>query len=797
MGLEFFAFLVISIGLSYLAAKLLAPKQPKPNLDKRPTTTSERGTFIPWIKGRRRVGAVIGHVWDRYTRQESPPGGGGGKKGGGSDDPKVTIYYESAWHILAVGHGRSLRTVWKSGKKIWSGHLHTGNWPNGGYVDLGKEGGFYIYWGTQTSSDLSDAGLTYLNNQIGINSYWPKHFFVIWKPKRLGQSANWGDIQYEIEMRPQNHGVLTQTTATLGTGMNPAHCVAEMLFAPWPNGLGLDTDDWDLDSLEDVGTEAVEDNVFCSFMAADGQDVMGMMAAFLQDFGIMLPICQTSGKLKFVRIREPESVLQIPKEMIVKPIPEVITNHGERPIDQMVFMFPDRAHLYKDMTIAVPEDGQASYLEHARAKRISLETVVDFGPAAVLSERRGQEERAGGASVQFNANHGARTLEPGMAIAVHGIEPILRVSAVDVDPMSGAVKVSTIEDFYGAKKSDFVTNEGGGELSFQDPAESLAVGLAEVPEYLLGGLQKIVVMFMSIRAHADIYGAAIWIKLAADSSYTYIGDTRAAITGGELLAELSADDPSQHAQGPEIDDLGPDISILSDQSEVNWRLGRQIMVAGEEIMYLDEVTATGPNYRLDGILRARMGTKKETHAIGDPVFIFGYDALESFTDLIFSPGASVDIKIQPYSGSGAVDLATITPLNVTIHGRGITPLRVPGLRCVEPRHQVNVYQSGSAVKFRWGYMSSLSTGTGAGMQGYGTPVGNADVDGEFMLEIRNITDTTTVRTINTENLEYEYSDADLYADFGSSYPATFPVRISNLRNGHQSEYTQITVSKES
>ena len=787
MGLEMAAWLIIGIGLAYLASRLLASKQENPTQDQKPSTTSERGTFIPWILGRRRVGPVIGWVGDRSITKEDPEGAGGGKK---DNTPKIDIYHEGGWHILNSIPTYELTRIYQSGKIIFEGPINSSSHPSGSLIDLGTEGKFYIYWGDHGAGVKN----SYLNGFVGVNSSWPNICFLVWNKKRLGPSAFWPQLEYEIYSKPINT-VLSQTPATLDGGLNPAHCIAEALFAEWPNGLELDQDDWDLNSLEYVGEEAVEDITPASFMAADGEEVSGVLGGFLQDYGYMLPISQTDGKLKFVPIREPSGIIKEIKEEMLTEVPEIVTNHGERPIDQMIFVFPDRAHRFRDMTISIAADGQAEYLSHARAKRVGLRTVVDFDSAAVLAERRGQEERAGGATIKIKANHAARTLEPGEPLLCYGIDEILRITSVKVAPKSGKVEINCITDFYAAKKSDFITNEGGGELIFQAPAEDLAKGFVEIPEFFLGGVKIIYGMILKIRAHNQITGSGIWLKLASDSDYTYIGFTSVLITGGLLLEELPINGPYHVIQGPLIDDKGPDIATIIDQTETNFRLGRQLMVIDQEIMFLDEITAVGGDFRLDGILRGRYGTKQQTHAVGTPVFIFSYDVIRAFTDSLFSVGASLDIILQPSSGAGAVDFSTLTKINHSMIGKGIIPLRVPNLRVVAPRHMVEAYMTGEDITFRWSYMSSLSPGTGAGSQGYGNPVGRADIDGQFLLEIRNITDTVTLRQISTTDLEYIYSNTNLIADFGSE-PSSFPVRISAIRGGYQSEFTQITILKE-
>ncbi len=64
-------------------------------------------------------------------------------------------------------------------------------------------------------------------------------------------------------------------TLNAEVGVNPAHAIADMLFATWPYGLGLDQDYWDMDSLEDMGELFSEqtggEGLWTSWLAADGK----------------------------------------------------------------------------------------------------------------------------------------------------------------------------------------------------------------------------------------------------------------------------------------------------------------------------------------------------------------------------------------------------------------------------------------------------------------------------------------------------------------------------------------------
>lgn len=193
-------WMAVTTALSYAAAYLLRPKQPKTPLDDNRTEPSARGTLLGVMNGHYRIGPVIGTVGNRYTKDEKLSGGG---KGGGSD-PTQTVYYESGWHLLNNGEGRTLRRIYQAGKPIWQGEISPTSHPSGTSVDLGTEGRFYVYWG-----EIDQPVNTGLSELIGVNSRWPKTFYIWWETKRLGTSAVWPSLEYEITCAPYDTGKIT------------------------------------------------------------------------------------------------------------------------------------------------------------------------------------------------------------------------------------------------------------------------------------------------------------------------------------------------------------------------------------------------------------------------------------------------------------------------------------------------------------------------------------------------------------------------------------------------------------
>lgn len=210
--------LVVVVALTLAAAYLLAEDFDGFKDDK-PTTLVQRGTFVNWVLGVRRVGPLFCWAGDRGFHEES-----GGKKGG--DGQKTKIWNEGGWHLLAIGPGFCLHRILDNGEAIFQGPITINSHPSGTFIDLGSEGGFFIYWGEATQPVNNELGE---DIRVGISSRWPYHFYVLWANKRLGSAAHWPLLDYEIEVRIESSN-LTQTDPHLLPTEGPPGEVIDLDF---------------------------------------------------------------------------------------------------------------------------------------------------------------------------------------------------------------------------------------------------------------------------------------------------------------------------------------------------------------------------------------------------------------------------------------------------------------------------------------------------------------------------------------------------------------------------------------
>lgn len=592
-------------------------------------------------------------------------------------------------------------------------------------------------------------------------------------------------------------GQIQAYTAAPDDGYNPAHLIAQLLFGQFPLGYALDTADFDMESLEQLGELAEAEDLRCSLLGLDGENVDAILGSMLQDLGVMLPINPFNGLLTFTPVREPTGTLaEISEDLLLEPAPEIETYLGEKLVDRMVLVFQDRENNYRDMSVAVDDDGHASFHEYQRSRRVQITSTVNFKTAAAVAERRSQEELAGGSAIKIYAARSARSLKPGQPIICTGFDEVLRVTDVETDPLSGKVTILAMPDFYGAPLSDFANIPGNTGEPLKSVAPDLAVSVIEASSYL-NTTGAVAVLVLRARAHEQITGSDIHFS-PDNASYTFITAVLGAEGAGTLDADLNLSDSAYLATGPTITVLGPDedleaINSITPLTDTDWRQGRLVVQIEQETFFVKDITLVGAGqWRLDGLLRARYDTKKATHLAGAVAFLFRLDQVSGIQDVLLQPGAQLFVKSAPKSGSGQVALAGIPPANTYILGKGVVPERPWGLHVTAPDPYVRVYHAGGDISLKWAYRSLASPKTGAGQQRAGTAVVPSAIEGFFRLTFTAGVTTFTVDV--TGATTYTLANATIISEFGSE-PATITVSVDNRDGAGASQVETITITK--
>ncbi len=580
---------------------------------------------------------------------------------------------------------------------------------------------------------------------------------------------------------------ITDPVFALGTAPS---WLSELLYDPAPAGLGLGTDEIDETSVDDViaalDAEGLDPP---SIVIPDGESIDGALGEWMLDMGVALRWNPATGQDEFFLVREDAEAWTIPAEATEGPPPEIESFADEVAANAIVFSFPDASRNYRDTVIARGADGLATLSTVTRARKVQIRSVVDFDAAAKIAMRRSQEELGNLVQYTFELARGAARIRVGERIALPdlGITTTLRVLTTRRDQDGNRTTVKALVDSYGVPVVTHTPADGGGTSNPAiDPTADLAFTFVEAPPHLalLAGIVMPSLLILRVRANASILGAAA--NLSNDGTNYYdSGRDAASHVGFQLQEGIAATDAYSIEDGPLATLLGPDVDQLQDLTadEAAWREGRQFLVIGEELFYLRNAELiSGTTYRLHGLLRARLGTARGTHAISAKGYVGTINDTQNVNDPMLRPGASIRLKSQPFT-STFLSLASITAVTKTLKGKGVTPPPVCALEVAEPALGVPAYHTGENVVFSWAYSSPQILGTGAGMQPAGSAVGSSPVQGEFEIEVYDALDVlvrTELRSLPT----WTYANADLVADLGGE--TNFTVSVRNINGGYRS-----------
>lgn len=934
------AYMVVAIGLSLLAGELL--KKDNQIRDDKPTVLATRGSFVPLLKGRQRLGYIFGWAGNRTNHDRVVAGAGKGL----TEKARETAYNEDGWHLICLGEAHTLWEIDEGGLVLLIGPITRDAFPSGSTISLGaRSGDLRIFWGENTQPVNTYLGAA---DRVDVTSRWPGLCYIEWRGKALGTAKTWPQLTYVFESGPQvNHlshtpqtivqakvGVgpemfhydpnydadgnlisfnpwdwtpfgagpnvagageiflkvaapvqwvpssqvdglvllrwignadpatnkfyeanaavvtgaavkgstyyttytlvppqvipLTATVSGPGTGYveiwidgldggwNGVHLVASLLFDPWPSGIAQDKSRWNLQSFEDFAAILTTEDIRCAIKATEGKDVRALLGSLMQDLGFTISLNPRTALLEIVPWRLPVAPLpNIPVEgMVRRPRKRLVL--GPRKVDRLVFAFDDETNAFRDMTIHVDDDGQATRKEFYNQQVVAIVATSHYLSAARIAQRRAAEEMAKAHVFRVYSNRAARALLPGQAIVVEGFDEVMRVTAVKFDPLSGEVELALMNDFYGATINDFIQPIGKriGSGGFTPGDRPLNI-MIEMPEVLTGPNGPQTVLLYSIRPHQGI--GSHQMNISRDGiTYTDVGSDPSIVTGGwmeDAASGISADGEWLIDEGPTFTVAGDDIADVLDLSAdlTSWRNGRQLALlvdaaGNQEICYLKKVTfISGDTYRLDGLIRARYDTDPiSVPAAADAIVVIVQNTEGvPIQDVLLEPNVTLYGKSVAEGGS----IATSFQVEIDLYGKGVRPLPVRNVRLdlgsgvvgtgTAGRTDFEYLVTGAApaddLLITWGYRTPQSPNTGAGDFAAGNIQLDPTPEGDFIVEILDSGDVV-VRTDSTATNSYTYTRADRIADF-TSEPTLFKVRVTQTRGGQLADSVTQTISK--
>jgi hypothetical protein len=478
--------------------------------------------------------------------------------------------------------------------------------------------------------------------------------------------------------------------------------------------------------------------------------------------------------------------------------------------DRLIYLYRDRTIGYRVEDLAIDDDAVALRRGVYKTKRLKMSTITDHATAVKIADRRAQEDIASSYVVTIELARQGRLLGAGQAFTIEG-RGDFRVASMELKQLSSLVVIDAVRDFYSVPPTGFSPPPPGSSGRGLAPLPDVPFDFQEMPFEI--SLQRVAIGIVRNRAHEEIDGAIAFGSPDA-TTFRFIGNAFPVNASGLLTEPIALLDDEVLEVGPtfDADSIDIDIAAVLDLSsdELSWRQGRQYLFINGEIFFLRNITALGgSSWRLNGLIRKRMDTDREAHAVTDRIWIVNRAQLAVLQDPMIAPGVTLDLKTLPSSNGLRVDASAVTAVSHDIVGRALTPYTLVNFRVNDQqvsdvlaasigRRPLNQYEAGDDIVIRYDYRVRDGRGVTPEYLRFGAVIGSTNIDheGEIIIEIVDTSGPTVVRTfiIDTNDSKKVYTNAELVADF-SGEPASFEVRGRNRFPAYDSPNRTVTVTK--
>ena len=580
--------------------------------------------------------------------------------------------------------------------------------------------------------------------------------------------------------------------AGVSKGLNPAAILYQLLFETYPHGLGVDVADYNLTDLEAIFDYfALEATLFpASLLIKSNKSIRDGIGMVMQDCGVAISWDSETSQYRFIRMATTDTPTTINTEFFDVGDRATLKS-GYAVLDPALrtYKFIDSNRKFKDSTIITSDDGRSKYTGMPNSKKVSMEIVRDLLTASFVSAYRDRENFVRSKFSTKLSKEKAGFLVGGL-FNFEGVTGNFRLSSKTIVPDNSMVKTIFIEDAY-SEVTLFVVKKFSGLFPGDSSGarEDVLVRLQEISRFTNPDEDGVFVV--RVRQNIQIQGMFPYLS-DNDVTYNQFDLQNQYAVGGKLLDEISDVGPAIDNSSPEFSISGPDaadvLDLTASDDEARWRSGEQLCIIGSELFFLRGIspTATPGEYSLEGLIRARWGSVRGTHGVGDNFIIFSAADIEILKATFLIAGTDVFAKTVPFTTVDTMDISEITAEMITYQGGGFRPLTPINLNTED---LTGGFEAGTDTTFVWGYRNTVG-GAGAGLGFSDAPYNNPLPEGYFRLEFLTTGDTI-VRTVDLLAVPtYEYSNADRVSDFGGS---DFKVKVYNILNSLESDFDILEV----
>jgi hypothetical protein len=420
----------------------------------------------------------------------------------GGPEITQTIYFESAWHLLACGPVNMIGGIWENGKMV-AGPISSEDSPSGTTISLEDGSKFNVYWG---HTDATSSAALHHGNCEGSNpaqsdpilknfcqtggegkqSCWPNVCMVVWQTRRLGSYPRWPQVEYEIFSQASGQAQMFACGFSLEDegycdggcscgsknlaqcwGINPAMSLFKILTGPYPTGLSIPGERMDYWLFKDAAEHIRENEKWNSnVLIQAGHEYHRVVAELLTDMGAVLIEREGFIGPKIIRkgLAVDEPIPLLTGDVLQPPLDEISRSHISSMNESVQFKFHQRSINYRQNTIDIDNQESVASGEYRR-KTTSAEmaTITSWYSATTVANRRSYEAMVEGSTMVVNGDRGLREIRPGSLVDVANVGKF-RVTGMTPDFDSIGVKLELTLDPYSV-----------GEITLWDPDDGTVI----------------------------------------------------------------------------------------------------------------------------------------------------------------------------------------------------------------------------------------------------------------------------------------------------------------------------------
>ena len=586
-----------------------------------------------------------------------------------------------------------------------------------------------------------------------------------------------GDRDFTVQGQPKS-------------GVNPAAALWQMLFEPFPFGLGWDQNLFETSDFTTLAEYFAEDGPEpfpCSVYLSAGQSFKEGIISVLEDTGVGFWKDSTTGKYRFTVARPQAITATITKSQYAASDIELTYEYATMTPKNFMFAYDDVNRRFTRSTIRESNDGVFKFSDDPNSEKIDLNSVRDFNTANIVAARRAQEVEEK-EEIPLTVPQELMDISLGGLYQIEGFNGSYRIKSKEQELKSGASRVVFVRDTYSIDNTFLPLEQDVIQAGIQGAYPDPRVAVLEPSRAVIPNEDGIFVA--RIRAHSQIVSSSI-ITSPDDTSYLASATPPQHCTGGDLLEALPDTDPTLIESGPLVSVVGPDILDVADltSSEELWKSGSQIAIINNEVFYLRSILIVGPGqFRLQGLIRARKGTSIGDHDIGDTVYIMGSESFKESTPAFLAAGTEVYVKSLPSSSTTTIEADEVSPVNITYQGGGYRPLPISNLNT---ENMGAYWLAGEDVPIRWSYKNASGV-AGAGILRTGETAATDPPEMQFNVIITDGVEDVKRTVTGLTSPNYTYTNTDMVSDFGVE-PSTFSVIVISTLNGLLSDQVQKTI----